>query len=60
MSRPEYLTEDLYDLMQKEAKRYRGDYEAIQERNKKLEETQQQRMMQEEESYRLLTSFETM
>lgn len=60
MSRPEYLTEDLYDLMQKEAKRYRRDYEAIQERNKKLEETQQQRMMQEEESYSLLMSFETM
>lgn len=60
MSRPEYLTEDLYDLMQKEAKRYRSDYEAIQERNKKLEETQQQRMMQEEESYSLLTSFEAM
>lgn len=60
MSRPEYLTEDLYDLMQKEAKRYRSDYEAIQERNKKLEELQQQRMLQEEESYSLLMSFETM
>lgn len=60
MSRPEYLTVDLYDLMQKEAKRYRSDYEAMQERNKKLEEIQQQRMLQEEESYSLLTSFGAM
>lgn len=60
MSRPNYLTENLYEAIQKEMENYNSDYEAIQRRNEILSLHQKERACYDEVGMELLRNFGAM
>lgn len=60
MTRPTYITEEFYKVIQRESDKYSKDYRAIQERTKVLDELQKKVEYRDEESYSLLKNFGAM